>query len=80
MECRSIEHLQTRVLKLKTSTAALQPHQILRKTQKYKIITDYEIRRFRDHYHEKTEKEISDAVNRALHKEAKKQGNKSTQQ
>lgn len=66
MSCKSIEQLQGKILKSTKNPVFTRTKQILLKSQKYKVISPYEIFKFREYYQKETSNEISQAVNRAI--------------
>ena len=66
MSCKSVEQLQGKILKSTKNPVFTRTKQILLKSQKYKVISPYEIFKFREYYQKETSNEISQAVNRAI--------------
>mmetsp|Transcript_32992 Transcript_32992/g.50508 ORF Transcript_32992/g.50508 Transcript_32992/m.50508 type:complete len:114 (+) Transcript_32992:1265-1606(+) len=73
MSCQSFDDFQ-KLLKGSKNPVLQDSRLILEKTQKFKNIQPYEIKSFRDHFQQETQKEINEAVDRAVKQEQNKKG------
>lgn len=75
MDCKNIDQLQNKILKGTHNKTFAAHAKLLSKSQKYKIISTYEIQKFRDFY----QKITSEQINSELDQQIKKEKERSTQ-